>query len=105
MGFFNLFGANNKSDKVQQYIDKGAVVIDVRTVAEFNDGHADGSKNIVLKDIEDHIEAIKAYNKPIVTCCRSGARSGNAASILKNHDIDAINGGPWQNVAKCLTAK
>ncbi|PID69384.1 MAG: sulfurtransferase [Flavobacteriales bacterium] len=101
MGLFNFFGSN-KNSKVQEYIDNGAVVIDVRTVAEFNDGHVPGSKNIVLDTIENHIEEIKNLNKPIVTCCRSGARSGSAASILKNHNIDAINGGPWQNVASCL---
>ena len=99
MEFFNLFRSGG-SDKVGEYLEKGAVVIDVRTVAEFNDGHAEGVKNIVLDTIENHIDKIKAFKKPVITCCRSGARSGNAESILKGHGIDCINGGPWQNVAK-----
>ncbi|RPD95868.1 rhodanese-like domain-containing protein [Aureibaculum marinum] len=99
MGFFNLFGSNN-SNEIVEYLEKGAVVIDVRTVAEFNEGHVEGSKNIVLDTIPNHIDKIKAFNKPVITCCRSGARSGSAESILKGHGIDCINGGPWQNVAK-----
>lgn len=103
MGFFNLFGSSGNNN-VSEYLEKGAVVIDVRTVAEYNDGHVEGSKNIVLDTIEDHIDKIKAFKKPVITCCRSGARSGNAESILKGHGIDCINGGPWQNVAKHVKA-
>lgn len=99
MGLFNIF-KSDKTDNISEYLEKGAVVIDVRTVAEFNDGHVEGSKNIVLDTIENHIDEIKAYNKPVITCCRSGARSGNAENILKDHGVDCINGGPWQNVAK-----
>ncbi|MET2986063.1 rhodanese-like domain-containing protein [Aureibaculum conchae] len=99
MGLFNIF-KSDKTDNVSQYLEKGAVVIDVRTVAEYNDGHVEGSKNIVLDTIQNHIDEIRAFGKPVITCCRSGARSGNAANILKAHDIDCINGGPWQNVAK-----
>ena len=39
-------------------------------------------------------------NKKIIAVCRSGARSGQATSFLKQQGIDVINGGPWQNVAK-----
>ena len=103
MGIFNFFGlGNNDSEKVAEYIQNGAVIIDVRTPAEFNDGHADGSVNIPLSEVAGQIKKIKKYNKPIITCCRSGARSGTAANILNNNDIDSINGGPWQNVVNQL---
>jgi rhodanese-related sulfurtransferase len=103
MGIFNFFGlGNNDSEKVAEYIQNGALIIDVRTPAEFNDGHADGSVNIPLSEVASQIKKIKKYNKPIITCCRSGARSGTAANILNNNDIDSINGGPWQNVANQL---
>lgn len=103
MGIFNFFGlGNNDSEKVAEYLQNGALIIDVRTPAEFNDGHADGSVNIPLSEVASQIKKIKKYNKPIITCCRSGARSGTAANILNNNDIDSINGGPWQNVANQL---
>ena len=103
MGIFNFFGlGNNDSEKIAEFIQNGAVIIDVRTPAEFNDGHVDGSVNIPLSEVADQIKKIKKYNKSIITCCRSGARSGTAANILNNNGIDSINGGPWQNVANQL---
>lgn len=87
-------------EEVQEYIEKGAVVIDVRTIEEYSEGHVEGSHNIVLDTIEDSIEEIKAFNKPVITVCRSGARSGRAMLLLMEEDIDVINGGPWQNVAQ-----
>lgn len=102
MGLLNFFGlgGNQDTEKVSEYLKNGAVVIDVRTPAEFADGHAEGSVNIPLNNIASKIDDIKNYKKPIITCCRSGARSGNAANILNNNGVDAINGGPWQNVAQ-----
>jgi len=101
MGLFNFFGLGNKdTDKVNEYLQNEAVVIDVRTPAEFANGHVEGSVNIPLDVIANRVETIKKYNKQIITCCRSGARSGSAANILNNHGIDSINGGPWQNVAQ-----
>ena len=102
MGNFNLFGSSTSVSVIEEYLDKNAIVIDVRTVEEFEDGHVQGSKNIPLNQIGARIEELKKYGKPIITCCRSGARSGSAATILKQHGMDAINGGPWGNVANCI---
>ena len=98
MGFFSKpeFG------DVKTYLEKGAIVLDVRTDAEYQEGHVEGSTHIVLDYLPDHIEELKALDKPIITCCRSGARSGKAEEFLADHDIDVINGGPWQNVDKYL---
>jgi len=102
MGFFNLFGGGTGNDEIEAYLKKGAVVIDVRTEPEFFDGHVEGSENIPLNTVPSQIEKIRDLDRPVITCCRSGARSGSAASILKQNGIDAINGGPWQNVAACI---
>ena len=103
MGLFNFFGlGNNDSEKVGEYLQNNAVIIDVRTPAEFADGHAKGSINIPLSAVANQLNKIKKYNKPVITCCRSGARSGTAANILNNSGIDSINGGPWQNVAQLI---
>lgn len=100
MSFFGLFGGGNSGASIEEYLNEGAIVIDVRTVEEFQSGHVDGSKNIVLNSIPAKVEEIKAMNKKIIAVCRSGARSGQATSFLKQKGIDVINGGPWQNVAK-----
>lgn len=100
MNFFGLFGGGNTEAPIEEYLNSDAVVIDVRTVQEFQSGHVNGSENIVLNSIPAKVSEIKALNKKIIAVCRSGARSGQATSFLIKNGIDAINGGPWQNVAK-----
>lgn len=102
MSFFGLFGGNS-SAPIEDYLNDGAVVIDVRTGAEFNGGHVNGSKNIVLNTIPAKVNEIKKMNKKVITVCMSGGRSAQAASFLEQNGVDAINGGPWQNVAKFVS--
>lgn len=98
MGLFgNMFGGNG-NPKVQEMLKNGAVVIDVRTPAEFQGGHVAGAKNIPLNLISNRVEEIKAINKPLVLCCASGGRSGQATSYLRQHGIDCENGGGWMQV-------
>lgn len=99
MSFFGLFGGNS-SAPIEDYLNEGAIVIDVRSGAEYSEGHVNGSKNIVLNTIPAKVNEIKKMNKKVITVCRSGARSGQAASFLEQNGVDVINGGPWQNVAK-----
>ncbi len=99
MSFFGLFGGGD-TDQIQEYLDKRAVVVDVRTQMEFDQSHVPDSVLIPLDMISQSVEKIKAFNKPIILVCLSGARAGSAKSFLKRHGIDAINGGPWQAVLK-----
>tara|TARA_B110000046_G_scaffold181336_1_gene213402 strand:- start:13831 stop:14139 length:309 start_codon:yes stop_codon:yes gene_type:complete len=98
MGLINLFKRKDMDQKIKEYLEKGAIVLDVRTLEEWNEGHVSGSKHIVLSIIPLEIEQIKSWNKPVIAVCRSGARSGQAEQFLKQNGVDAINGGPWQNV-------
>jgi len=100
MSFFGLFGGGNGAASIEDYLKDGAIVIDVRTAQEYQGGHVKGSKNIVLNSIPSTVTEIKSMNKKVIAVCRSGARSGQATSFLKQNGIDVINGGPWQNVAK-----
>lgn len=97
MGLFDFF-FGNKNNKIKDFLTRDAIIIDVRTVKEFNKGAISGSKNMPLQTIKSKIEDIKNYNKPVITCCASGMRSGNAAAILKNHGIEVINGGGWKSL-------
>lgn len=73
-------------------------VVDVRTPGEYMGGHVAGSINIPLNEIPDRIEDFKKLPQPILLCCASGNRSGQATSFLKNHGIDCSNGGSWLDV-------
>ena len=102
MGLLSMLGLGGKSESVKEYIDKGAVIIDVRTVGEFREGHIKNSKNIPLDNIFSKVNEIKRLEKPVIVCCRSGMRSAQAASILKNNGIDVMNGGGWQSLENKL---
>lgn len=93
---------NLEFEHIEEYLNKDALVLDVRTDAEYDEGHVENSIHIVLDELEDNIEQLKELEKPIITCCRSGARSERAKDLLIAYDIDAINGGPWQNVESYL---
>jgi|JI8StandDraft_2_1071088.scaffolds.fasta_scaffold180116_2 rhodanese-related sulfurtransferase len=76
-------------------IHEGAIILDVRTPREFQSGHIKGSKNIPVEQVKSKLQEIKKWNKPVITVCRSGNRSGVAKSILLSGGVEAVNGGPW----------
>lgn len=102
MGLLDFLGLGNKSETIQEFLEKGAIIIDVRSPGEFSGGHIKGSKNIPLNKINAKINEIKKLNKPVIACCASGMRSSQATSILKQNGIDAINGGGWQSLQSKL---
>ncbi|WP_136668443.1 rhodanese-like domain-containing protein [Flavobacterium sp. H122] len=102
MGILDLLGFGNKTNEIKDFIERGAIIIDVRSAGEFTSGNIKGSKNIPLNTISGKINEIKKLNKPVITCCLSGMRSGQAASILKQNGIECINGGGWNSLANKL---
>ncbi len=80
---------------------KGAVILDVRTTAEFADGHVKGSINIPLDRLPQQLKKL-SKDKPIIACCLSGGRSGSAVSLLKAEGYEAYNGGGWSALDQTL---
>ena len=68
-----LFGINSISDEF--------IVIDVRTLEEFESGHIEDSSNIEWQEISSIADNINKDQK-IYLYCRSGRRSQNATDIL-----------------------
>lgn len=73
-------------------------IIDVRTHAEFTGGHVAGSINIPLQEIAGRVEEVKAMPQPILFCCASGMRSGQATQYFQSLGLDCENGGGWMEV-------
>lgn len=92
----NLLGRKNEA--AQNLINEGAVIIDVRTPGEFAGGKVAGSKNIPLNEIQKRENEIMKIDKPIVFCCASGGRSGQATSYFKSKGLNCENGGGWMTV-------
>lgn len=73
-------------------------ILDVRTPMEFQGGNVAGSINIPLHEIPQRFNEIKQMLQPIILCCASGARSGQATQFLKNNGVECENGGSWLEV-------
>jgi len=92
MGFFDLFKQPDVNRGVKEYQrTSGAVLLDVRTPEEYRSGHIPGSRNISLQTI-DRIGAV-AENKDtaLFVYCQSGARSRQAAGMLKQMGYTNVN--------------
>jgi len=82
-----------------------AIVLDVRSMAEFKDGHIVNAINIPLNGLANNVKQIEKHrDKPIVTVCRSGSRSGSACAILRKHgfeNVKNLRGGmlAWENAS------
>ena len=96
-----LFGIGPKVD-FAELIKNGAQIIDVRTKGEYQGGHIRGSINIPVQNLQNHFSKINK-DKPVITCCASGMRSGTAKSILKSNDYTEVhNGGGWTGLQSTI---
>jgi phage shock protein E len=69
--------------EAQTYLKGGALVIDVRTAAEFSSGHLPKAINMPLGEIESSLpRRIKDRNQVLLLHCHSGMRSGMARKKL-----------------------
>jgi phage shock protein E len=91
-----------KATDYKALLQQGALIIDVRSVSEFNNGHIKDAINIPVDSIKNKIDELKKKDKPIITCCASGMRSGMAKTILRQNGIEAYNGGSWVSLQQKL---
>lgn len=69
------------------------VIIDVRTAAEFNDGHLDSAINIPYQQIATIVTHYPDKAQPILLYCKSGRRAEIAATALEKLGYTAIYNG------------
>jgi rhodanese-related sulfurtransferase len=94
----NLMVADGIDVKQAQSMSKqGALLLDVREPDEYAEVHAPDAKLIPLGTLGSRLQEIETYkNKPIVVMCRSGRRSAQAVSQLKQAgytQVSNVKGG------------
>ncbi|MGN1038720.1 MAG: rhodanese-like domain-containing protein [Mailhella sp.] len=72
-----------KAAQLLQYAKGSLVILDVRTPAEFQSGHAGEALNIPLSELPSRINEIPK-DRPILILCRSGNRASRAFAILRD---------------------
>jgi rhodanese-related sulfurtransferase len=113
--FTSLFSCQQKAGDFKSVsVDEFATLIadpevqrlDVRTVAEYSEGHIPGSINVnVLDDAFEAVaDSVLQKDKPVAVYCRSGKRSKKAADILskKGYTIYDLDKGfiGWEGAGK-----
>lgn len=85
--------------ELQSKIEAGALVVDVRSVAEYNSGHYPGAINIPVDQVSKRISEFGDKSKPVIVYCASGGRSGSAKSYLQSIGFtDVTNAGGLGNM-------
>lgn len=73
-------------------------IVDVRTRGEFMGGSVAGAVNIPLNEIPLRIDELKEMKAPVIFCCASGNRSGQATNYVSSQGVECVNGGSWLEV-------
>ena len=103
---FCLVGCSNSADNgivsymeaKEKIINEGAILVDVRTKEEYDTNHIAGASLLTLDSIseESASKVIDSKNSVVIVYCKSGNRSSQALTILKNlgytevYDLGAI---------------
>ncbi len=100
MGLLSFLFPKKEQVDYRKLLEEGAVIVDVRTFQEYERGHIADSINIPLADIGGSAAFLGNRYPVLITCCRSGARSGLAKSILAGKGYTVYNGGAWDSLEK-----
>jgi phage shock protein E len=94
-----MTGANRVDGaEAKRLVTAGALLLDVRTPAEYAGGHVNGALNIPIQVLSQRLGDLGDKGREIVVYCQSGGRSARAAAELRQagytvHDLGGI--GNW----------
>ena len=92
MSFFDFIRQPDVNQGVTEYRrTSGAVLLDVRTPEEYRNGHIPGSRNIPLQTIDSVSTVVENKDTSLYVYCQSGARSRQAAGVLKQMGYTNVN--------------
>jgi len=96
----DIFGGGGS---IRQALREGAVIIDLRTAYEYDQGHIPQSLNIPIDRIRANIVRIRDLRRPVVLCCGTGTHCREGADILRAAGITPVyNGGSWQSLLRVV---
>jgi rhodanese-related sulfurtransferase len=96
MGFLSRLFMGSSSDRsvrpdqVPELVAQGAILVDVRTSAEWKAGHVKGARHMPLTKLAAGIATLPS-DRPIILACRSGHRSARATAMVRARGLQGIN--------------
>ncbi len=70
--------------------NENAILLDVRTAEEYNNGHIEEFRNIPVDELRQRLDEVEP-GKPVYVICQSGLRSYIACRILAGYGYEAYN--------------
>jgi NADPH-dependent 2,4-dienoyl-CoA reductase/sulfur reductase-like enzyme/rhodanese-related sulfurtransferase len=82
------------ADQVAARVAEGALLLDVRSPAEFAEGHLPDARNLPVDELRDHLQDLPR-DRPLVVYCRVGQRGYVATRILaqEGFQVSNVSGG------------
>ncbi len=82
----------------KRLVAEGATLLDVRSAGEFSGGHVPGAVNVPVDQLAARVGELDK-SKAVVTYCAVGARSAQAAALLRDkgfvvHDLGSRRAWP-----------
>lgn len=105
-----IFGFNARAElseaEARQHLKRGALVVDVRTVQEFQTKRLTNVVNLPLDQVKEKISTVVTNKSDVVLLhCRTGRRSGLAETELRALGYtNVFNIGSFEKAQKILTA-
>jgi phage shock protein E len=101
MSLLSILGIGN--GRIKEALRRGAIVIDIRTAAEFDRGKVRDSINIPLDRININLKRIVQMSSPIVICSNSDSENERVIDVLKANGVKEIyNGGNWTRLSRMM---
>ena len=101
MNLFSILGIGN--GKLKHALRRGAVIIDIRTAAEFDRGKVPDSTNIPVDRININLRRIVQMSRPIIICSDSDSENERVIDVLKANGVKEIyNGGNWTKLWRMM---
>ena len=81
----SFFKQADINQEIEEYSSTaGAILLDVRTLQEYQEGHIPESKNMPLQQLNNVVSVVKNKDIPLFVYCYSGARSRQATGMLQH---------------------
>ena len=78
------------------FLDRGALILDVRTPGEFRQLQVNGAINIPVDQVEGRLSELGPPG-PIIVYCATGMRSRTTAKLLRSQGFDVLDVGALVN--------
>ncbi|MBX3274253.1 MAG: rhodanese-like domain-containing protein [Sandaracinaceae bacterium] len=78
-------------EDARRLLAEGALLLDVRTPAEFAAGHLDGARNIPLGELASRAGELGDAGRDVVVYCASGMRSRSAQGLLRRRGFTKVH--------------